>query len=97
MAKSIEAVIEGMVVQMKNFGEDLKDIKLDTKYIKDTLNSIPITYLSIDAFTIYEQRVEKRFKEYERKRWAQNTLSAAVGVIFTTLIGYVILNLFHRV
>ena len=91
-SKSENAEIAVLQDQMETLKTDVKEIGHDTKIIMRQLDQLPQNFVTTTTFETYKATVAKEVSGLRRRRWIENTLSAAVGVALTALITYFILH-----
>lgn len=84
--KSENAEIAVLQDQMETLKTDVKEIGHDTKIIMRQLDQLPQNFVTTATFESYKTAVELQIKAVRRRRWIENTLSAAAGVALTALI-----------
>lgn len=90
-------------VEMKNVKEnvsklqtDVSGIKEDTTKILEKMLVLPQQYITVAAFELYKQEVNDSIRRATRRTWVQNTLSAALGIIFGAVCAAVFFSLFVK-
>lgn len=88
------AEIAVLQTQMKSAQEDITAIKHDTGKILETLLVLPQQYLTITVFEEYKKTMTTELRKAARRNWAQNTISAALGIIFGAIMAAMAYALF---
>ena len=78
------ARVEQQIIDLKS---DVAEVKSDTKYIKDMLGETFVKRTEVEKWiTDTKQDFINEIKQLRKKRWYENTLSAAMGVTLTLVI-----------
>lgn len=91
-SKSENAEIAVLQDQMDTLKADVKEIGHDTKIIMRQLDQLPQNFVTTATFENYRIANEKELNKIRKRRWVENTLSAAAGVALTALIIYFVLH-----
>jgi len=98
MAESNEVKTARLEVKVEELTSQIVKIDAKVDAVLERLDKMAIVENELkdlkDEFKEHKKENDKRFDEFKKRNWVQNTLSAILGAVLSLLVAYAVNNIF---